>query len=314
MKTRVVSGELKSRSRGAVLTGLFIGLSFLVFETEYISWNYCLGDCFPAETVHVIGRIVAHFLQAIGVLTCILRIRRLTLEHLAQPVLPIIILWAEFLLTLLSIAINNGPLLIFFGVLLNLLIGVHCFYVISALFAIIRTLYTLDISDPGSAFLWYAAGGFFLGRVGEALSEILVAIMDKPALVNMLVFSGVGAAAVILLIRRRTLSYVARYGFHPTDILDAMEEEPESEEEEKNEPDFDGFAEHYGFSGREREVLALMLEGVANPEISERLYISVNTVKFHVKNILKKTECANRIKLSELYRGEEGTEPHEIVS
>jgi NarL family two-component system response regulator LiaR len=45
---------------------------------------------------------------------------------------------------------------------------------------------------------------------------------------------------------------------------------------------------------REREVLALMVEGLTNPEIAERLIVSRSTVKFHVSNILSKLGAASR--------------------
>jgi DNA-binding CsgD family transcriptional regulator len=45
---------------------------------------------------------------------------------------------------------------------------------------------------------------------------------------------------------------------------------------------------------REREVLELMIAGLRNRDIAERLFISVRTVKYHVSNILQKLNVASR--------------------
>jgi NarL family two-component system response regulator LiaR len=50
----------------------------------------------------------------------------------------------------------------------------------------------------------------------------------------------------------------------------------------------------YDLTPREREVLALMVEGLNNPGIAERLVMSRSTVKFHVSNILSKLGVASR--------------------
>jgi NarL family two-component system response regulator LiaR len=45
---------------------------------------------------------------------------------------------------------------------------------------------------------------------------------------------------------------------------------------------------------REHEVLGLLVEGLTNPEIAERLFVSKSTVKFHVSSILNKLQVSSR--------------------
>lgn len=48
-------------------------------------------------------------------------------------------------------------------------------------------------------------------------------------------------------------------------------------------------------SAREKEVLELVALGFTNREIAQRLYISENTVKNHLRNILEKLQTKNRL-------------------
>jgi two-component system, NarL family, response regulator LiaR len=47
-------------------------------------------------------------------------------------------------------------------------------------------------------------------------------------------------------------------------------------------------------SSREKEILVLMVQGLSNNEIAERLIISLSTVKFHVSNIISKLGANGR--------------------
>ena len=50
----------------------------------------------------------------------------------------------------------------------------------------------------------------------------------------------------------------------------------------------------YGLTDRELDVLALMVEGLSNPQIAEKLVIAKATTKAHVHSILQKLCAATR--------------------
>ena len=52
----------------------------------------------------------------------------------------------------------------------------------------------------------------------------------------------------------------------------------------------------YGLTKKELEVLALIVDGLSNQEISEKLYVSISTTKAHVHNILQKLYLTDRTK------------------
>ncbi len=66
--------------------------------------------------------------------------------------------------------------------------------------------------------------------------------------------------------------------------------------------ELDEFAEMYGISTREMEIVAQILTGRTNAEIAEKLFISVSTAKNHIHNIYRKCGIRNRVELAMLVK------------
>ena len=70
--------------------------------------------------------------------------------------------------------------------------------------------------------------------------------------------------------------------------------------------EFAFFSDKYGLSAREQDVLRLIMDGCDTVRIGETLHISENTIKTHVRQLLRKTETRNRIALAALFFNEAG--------
>ncbi len=70
----------------------------------------------------------------------------------------------------------------------------------------------------------------------------------------------------------------------------------------KNGDAFAACGEKYGVTGREGEIVRLLLEGKGNKQISEALFISDHTVKNHIHHIYQKLGIKNRVQLVQCYR------------
>lgn len=148
----------------------------------------------------------------------------------------------------------------------------------------------------GSAFLvFHAVAALFVlrharGREDESLLKGIVItflplivlfpldmlfLRDYSFRLGYLVFSGF-AIELYLYISRH---YVRHYEPDPDSLRD------------------DAFFRRVELSEREREVARLLVQGRTNKEIGEALFISVNTVKSHIKSIYQKAGASNRVRL-----------------
>jgi DNA-binding CsgD family transcriptional regulator len=60
----------------------------------------------------------------------------------------------------------------------------------------------------------------------------------------------------------------------------------------------DNLKNEYQLTSREIQIINMISQGHTNKEIAERLFVSLNTVKTHRKNILKKTGCRGTAELT----------------
>ena len=68
------------------------------------------------------------------------------------------------------------------------------------------------------------------------------------------------------------------------------------------EEDIKAFVSKYEISRRESEIVELICKGQSNQDISDSLFISLQTVKDHVYRIYLKTGAKNRVQLTNLIR------------
>lgn len=141
--------------------------------------------------------------------------------------------------------------------------------------AVFRVVLFTDVS-----LLYMVSFGLMAGRIGDAAGNIIGISLSGNTIALVTVSSILFVASFIVFFLLYNRLYIPEIKALP------------SKEERLN-----TFIEKYELSLREIEVLKLIEEGASNGEISSKLFISENTVKFHVRNILKKTECANRVEL-----------------
>ena len=66
--------------------------------------------------------------------------------------------------------------------------------------------------------------------------------------------------------------------------------------------DLNIFTNIYSISAREKEIIELLMNGLSYKEIGDKLFISFQTVKTHLKNIYKKVNVKNKMELSRLIK------------
>ena len=163
-------------------------------------------------------------------------------------------------------------------------------YLIFGFYTVYRIILFADAA--GEKGLLYLSGfGLMTGRIGDAAGEWLcLCLYDRPVL-HLVTALFLFACVVPVFFSVYHERYEEYKGFEAHD---------KSVQQDNR---FYLFASQHELSSREQEIMKLLIERKTNAEIAETLCISESTVKFHVRNLLQKTESKNRNDLVTSYLG-----------
>ena len=159
-------------------------------------------------------------------------------------------------------------------------------YILFGFLNVYRIVIFSDIATSDKKLLWLAAFGLCFGRIGDAVGSFIGMTLATNKIV-LVIFTA------ILFVVAAGLFFMLYNGLY-VNVTTVNDNEDYK---------LFSFIKTYDISTRETDVLKLVISGLSNSEISANLYISENTVKFHIRNILKKTGCANRKEMLMLYKG-----------
>ena len=157
-------------------------------------------------------------------------------------------------------------------------------YVFSGFFVVYRTVLFCDIANDKKC-LYLSAFGLCFGRIGDAIGSYGGIIVGD----NTVILVAVSSVCYVITL----LLFFTMYNkIYSTQV------KSELSEDEK----LAAIIKEYNISGRESEVMQWIMQGMTNIQIADKMYISENTVKFHIRNILKKTNTDNKVALISLVK------------
>jgi len=150
------------------------------------------------------------------------------------------------------------------GYSINMIAGLS--YLIVAFFVVFRTTTFMNLSDNKKSIIWASAFGLMYSRLMEGILVLFEDYLIKNYTLLIIVIM-ISLSLVIV------LYFLLYFESSTSDENDTIKK----------------IVIDYKLSAQEERVLILLIQGLSNQEIADKLYISVNTIRNHVANIYKKT-------------------------
>lgn len=138
-----------------------------------------------------------------------------------------------------------------------------------------------------SRLTWVTVGTIVLGRAQLVVTGLLGV---APELRRVRIEQIAYYLAVLVVV----LVYAVKHLFRPSGATDVLPTEE--------------FLQRHDISNRERDIIAMIVQGHANRVIGERLFISDRTVKNHISSIYRKTGAVNKVQLLNMVRNNAGSQ------
>ena len=149
-------------------------------------------------------------------------------------------------------------------------------YVIRGFITIYYVIVFTNLSAKSKKLLPLAAMGLMTSRITEAVISLILLTTAIPSTIQLILAAVFTIPLLIVFVL----------------LQNKRNELPLSEEKRLS-----LYAEKYELTSREAEILKCLKEGLSDTEIAEKLFISRNTVRFHISNLLKKTKSSSRTEI-----------------
>ena len=154
-------------------------------------------------------------------------------------------------------------------------------YFFMSFLSLYRYVSLVDISYDHPQYLPWVGFGLMISRVAEGLTALLMMLfplsLTLHVIVTLLFYSPLAVIAIIT----DNIKYSSN---NLTEIQHITK-----------------LCERYGLTSREQEICELILQNSSDDEIANKLFISKPTVRFHISNVLKKTNTKSRVEIKRLF-------------
>lgn len=166
----------------------------------------------------------------------------------------------------------------------------------------------IENSDSAVKTFGYGLSAFAVGHLITRIILAVISSLDFSINISILAIAMIFIITIVLPYMQRAFkeAFSSHRFVMPTGAEDDLTSDFEEDRPLTEEDVINRFIEENGLTEREAEILRLLAKGKAYKAMAEELFVSENTVKFHVKNIYSKLDVHSKSELNKKISDEVG--------